>query len=411
MSMTGPKPKRKPGPKPKRYEQNFLNPYRRHADGCKLAPRDINNCSCPIWTQGRLNGKPVRRTLKTRNQKVAWSKIETLLQAKSTDALAGPEEEPGAALTIQSAITDFLDWCETNQRLKPSTLVSYRATLIPFEAFCAERNYRCVNQLNLKIFEMWQASRKVTPKTAEKEFTHLQSLCSRLLRQGSLQENFAKHVKLVPSEGVSTLPFREAEAKAILAACSRLGEQDRKLGGGYSNFTADQIDEARRWARALILMLLATGLRISDVINLERDSVFTDRNGITRLRIRTEKTGVLLTLALPTAAVATLNQLPKVSARYYFFKESALPITAQNRARRVIRQLGKLAQVENAHPHRFRDTWAKEALLAGTSMRTVQLVLGHKSIITTEMHYAPFVPEYQAQIDAATDAVANRLIA
>jgi hypothetical protein len=44
-------------------------------------------------------------------------------------------------------------------------------------------------------------------------------------------------------------------------------------------------------------------------------------------------------------------------------------------------------------------------------MRTVQLVLGHKSIRTTEEHYPPFVPEYQEMIDAATDAVAERLIA
>ena len=40
-----------------------------------------------------------------------------------------------------------------------------------------------------------------------------------------------------------------------------------------------------------------------------------------------------------------------------------------------------------------------------------KLVLGHKSIRTTEEHYAPYVPEYQEMIDAATDAVAERLIA
>jgi integrase len=63
-----------------------------------------------------------------------------------------------------------------------------------------------------------------------------------------------------------------------------------------------------------------------------------------------------------------------------------------------------------ALPH-FRCTWAKTALLNGTPMRTVQLVLGHKSIRTTELHYAPYVIEYQQLIDAATDAVAERLIA
>jgi integrase len=86
-------------------------------------------------------------------------------------------------------------------------------------------------------------------------------------------------------------------------------------------------------------------------------------------------------------------------------------LTACDRARRVIARLGVIAKVANAHPHRFRDTWAKTALLNGTPMRTVQLVLGHRSIRTTEEHYAPFVPEYQEMIDGATTAVAERLIA
>ena len=67
----------------------------------------------------------------------------------------------------------------------------------------------------------------------------------------------------------------------------------------------------------------------------------------------------------------------------------------------------------NGHPWGRGSTqrWAKTALLNGTPMRTVQLVLGHKSIRTTERHYAPFVVEYQSMIDEATTAVAARLIA
>jgi integrase len=122
---------------------------------------------------------------------------------------------------------------------------------------------------------------------------------------------------------------------------------------------------------------------------------------------------VVVTLALPNATVHALKSLPVVSHDLYFWlggDESRL-VTACDRARRVIARLGTIAGVKDARPHRFRDTWAKEALLNGTSMRTVQLVLGHKSIRTTEEHYAPYVPEYQSMIDEATAAVAERLIA
>jgi integrase len=256
------------------------------------------------------------------------------------------------------------------------------------------------------------AAREVTAKTLGKEFQHLTSLCARGIELGWLETNFAKKVELPKADGVSTLPFREAEAKAILAASARLGECEGGRGG-YASYAPQQIDEERRYARTLVLVLLTTGLRISDTVNLARAKVYVDRKGATRLKIRTEKTGVLVTLRLPNATVEALRNLPPVSDELYFWRggNETQFATACDRARRVIARLGAIAGVKDAHPHRFRDTWAKEALLNGTSMRTVQLVLGHKSIRTTDEHYAPYVPEYQDMIDAATDAVAGRLIA
>jgi integrase len=117
--------------------------------------------------------------------------------------------------------------------------------------------------------------------------------------------------------------------------------------------------------------------------------------------------------AAEVAPSQAATNMPMVSEELYFWKggDERQFATACDRARRVIARLGNIAKVTNAHPHRFRDTFAKTALLNGTPMRTVQLILGHRSIRTTEEHYAPFVPEYQEMIDTATAAVAERLIA
>ena len=53
-------------------------------------------------------------------------------------------------------------------------------------------------------------------------------------------------------------------------------------------------------------------------------------------------------------------------------------------------------------PHRFRDTFAVELLLCGEDIRTVQLLLGHTSLRTTERHYSPFVSAFQQRLDRAT---------
>jgi integrase len=390
-----------------RFQEHQLNEYRRHTPQCGREASDVKNCKCPLWAQGRIHGKPFRRSLGTRSFQQARKKIQTLLDERA-DA---KRDEPAAdSPAISTAIADHLAYLR-NLRRDESTITSYQGTFKAFEAFCTERLFRTVDQINQSLLEQYMASRAVTPNTLGKEFQHLTTFCARGIELGWLETNFAKKVKLPKTEGVSTLPFREAEAKAIQAACARLGETTER--GGYASYSAEQLAEERRYSRALVLVLLTTGLRISDTVNLARAKVFLDRKGATRLKIRTEKTGVTVTLLLPNATVQALKDLPHVSNELYFWTggDKTQFATACDRARRVIARLGVIAGVKDARPHRFRDTWAKTALLNGTPMRTVQLVLGHKSIRTTEEHYAPFVPEYQDMIDAATDAAARRLIA
>lgn len=50
-----------------------------------------------------------------------------------------------------------------------------------------------------------------------------------------------------------------------------------------------------------------------------------------------------------------------------------------------------------AHPHRFRDTFAVECLLAGVPIKQVSMLLGHSTVKMTETHYAPWIQESQDQ--------------
>jgi site-specific recombinase XerD len=395
-----------------RFQENKLTPFRQHYPPCEFTRRTQLDCNCPVWADGRLKGKDFRRSLGTRSLAQAKKKIQRLLDG-TDEAHEAAEKAAAAAPTVRDAVEEYLGFCKHNKRLDQSTLTSYRGTLEAFRDFCEDRLYRDVDQLSLKVFEQWQRERKVTPKTMAKEFIHLQALCARSIKLGWIETNFAKEVKLPKADGVSTLPFREAEAKALQAACGRLAESPENGRGGYASYNADQVDQERQYARALVLMLLTTGLRISDVVNLERSKVSTDHRHVTRLRIRQEKTGEWVMLSLPQATVAALKNLPRVSDELFFWKggDERQFATACDRARRVIARLGVIAKVKNAHPHRFRDTFAVTALLNGIPMKSVQLILGHKSIKTTEEHYAPFVKEFQSMLDTATATVAERLIA
>ena len=391
-----------------RFQEHALNEYRRHAPECKLTKPSDMNCDCPIWALGRIKGKRFRRSLGTRSRQRAREIIKTLLDERAD---AAPDDPAPKAPTIAAALADHVKFLRKLRR-DPTTIESYEGTFKAFAACSTERLFLTVDQMNQGLFEYYMGEREVTPKTLEKEFKHLASFCSRGMKLGWLETNLARKVELPKTDGVSTMPFKEDEAKALLAAIPRLGEPEAGRGR-YDAFSAEHVEDEKRYARALVLLLLGTGLRISDAVNLARNRVFVDRKAVTRLKIRTEKTGVMVTLKLSQPTAEALKNLPPVSDELYFWRGGGEVQfkTARGRARRMIARLGAIAGVEDAHPHRFRDTWAKTALLNGTAMRTVQLVLGHKSIKTTELHYAMFVPEYQALLDEATDAVASRLIA
>jgi integrase/recombinase XerD len=64
-------------------------------------------------------------------------------------------------------------------------------------------------------------------------------------------------------------------------------------------------------------------------------------------------------------------------------------------------KLYELAEVENGHAHRWRDTFAVELLLSGVPIDQVSILLGHRSIKVTEKHYSPWVKARQQQLEAA----------
>ena len=59
----------------------------------------------------------------------------------------------------------------------------------------------------------------------------------------------------------------------------------------------------------------------------------------------------------------------------------------KNAIESIVRNLGKIAGVENVHPHRFRRTLATNMINNGAPIQIVQAILGHEDIRTTQVYY------------------------
>ncbi|PYU17958.1 MAG: hypothetical protein DMG30_29650, partial [Acidobacteria bacterium] len=119
-----------------------------------------------------------------------------------------------------------------------------------------------------------------------------------------------------------------------------------------------------------------------------------------RLLLYTQKTGVPVNNVLPDFVLKVLDGTPKVAANYYFWDGESKLETIIGSWRKRLNRLFELAEVNSSHPHRFRDTFAVELLLAGVPIERVSILLGHESVRTTERNYAPWVRSRQEQLEA-----------
>ena len=162
--------------------------------------------------------------------------------------------------------------------------------------------------------------------------------------------------------------------------------------------TEEQIEVLRKTASknrrnlAIIDFLLSSGVRVSELVNLNRSSV----NLNSRTCIVFGKGSKQREIYFDVRTKIELENY----LRSRKDKNKALFITSRKKSKngiytrlsvnsveKFVRELGETAEIENVHPHRFRRTMATRAIDKGMPIEQVQVLLGHTKIDTT-LRYA-----------------------
>lgn len=139
--------------------------------------------------------------------------------------------------------------------------------------------------------------------------------------------------------------------------------------------------------RVIIELLASTGMRVGELVTLTRSSVDFDnkecivlgKGGKQRKVYFDSKTKLHLKTYLSTRTDDCSSLFVSLLAPFNPLNISGVEI--------MLRKLGKKANIENVHPHRFRRTLATKAIGKGMPVEQVQVLLGHTKIDTT-MQYA-----------------------
>jgi site-specific recombinase XerD len=218
-----------------------------------------------------------------------------------------------------------------------------------------------------------------TPKTRRKELEHIRFLLWFCVSQEWVDTNVAaargegkRAIRVKVPQGGSYQPIDDEQIGLLLHAADTITNNNPKW-----------VRRARLRARAAILVMCFTGLRISDVATLRRDEVRPDGTVKDHVLVKTRR---LHWTNLGEAALRALLALP-VEGEYFFWsgpKESKLS-TATGSLRRTLYSLRDRTGVA-VHPHRFRNSFALKILDTTNDVRTLQQLLGHASLKSTEAY-------------------------
>lgn len=322
---------------------------------------------------GSVKGKKVYQSLRTQFKDVAGERARDL----ERELWSGIRVRP---LPWSEFLREFLSWI--GPHVKPATLRKYEFVTYRFGAFLTRRNQDAVQSVTPAAISDYIRERAldlhptrkifVGPEGIKSDLRILRRTFSYAVKAGYLQANPVT-VPRINSQPGDTQPFSDEEVSRMLS---------------------DAEVKRRPWLRAVLLTFLGTGLRISDVIHLTKKAVNLSAGVITfRTRKRGVPVGIPMHPELQAAISAHLEQLTsgqRESPWLFPTSTGRAPISLDAYLRRLWKRCG----IENAHAHRFRDTFAVRLLAAGASLYDVAKLLGI-TVAVAERHYSPYTQELQ----------------
>jgi len=291
-----------------------------------------------------------------------------------TEGVAAPD---GLARTVcvssLAACTDaFLAFCRLEKGLARNTLDAYRRDLSHFASFCSEQGSQDVSVGSVQSYldSLYRSS--YAAGSIARRLTTIRNLFDFLHREGRIP---ADPVRLLPlPRKPETLPkfLSPAQVDQLLEAPSK--DDPRGLRD-----------------RAMLQFLYATGVRVSELCSVEASALNLEM-GVVRVFGKGRKERLVPIGSQAVRAVDTYLQsgrpalLKGRSSRSLFVTGRGGAMTRQG-FWKLLREYGKRVGIwHNLTPHAIRHSFATHLLERGADLRSLQAMLGHADISTTQIY-------------------------
>ena len=280
---------------------------------------------------------------------------------------------------LQLLISNYLEYCKTQKRLDEKTLKAYIIDLKQFSTLisCKEITMITTNTLETHIAQLHQ---QYKPKTVKRKIASLKAFFHYLEYKDIIEHNPFNKIQVRFREPVilpKTIPLHTIETFLSIIYRQR-----------YNAKTDYQKRNALRDA-AIIELLFATGMRISELCALKNNDVNLF-DGTILIHGKGDKERLI---QIGNDAVIHIleeyknNYLFEIQNCKHFFANQSGNALSDQAVRRMINKYTSLAAIDlHITPHMFRHTFATCLLEADVDIRYIQEMLGHSSINITQIY-------------------------
>jgi len=291
---------------------------------------------------------------------------------------------------VQARIDAFLHYLAAERGCSRNTVEAYRNDLTGFARFAAERagaerapDPKLIDRTLLIDYVSWLNRRNYARATVARKVAAVKSFCAFLLDHGVLRNNPATAVEAPRAPRPVPKPLSTADVDRLLAEPLR----------GDDVPTAEAVRDA-----AMLQLMYATGMRVTELVSLNRDSVHLS-SGTPYVRC--------LGKGAKERTIPIYDQACEALERYLLASDGSdgreallrgrtqAALFVNRRGERLTRQgfwlimknYARTAGIErHVTPHTLRHSFATHMLRGGASVRAVQELLGHANVSTTQVY-------------------------
>jgi integrase/recombinase XerD len=269
----------------------------------------------------------------------------------------------------------YLDHLIIEKGLAKNSLISYASDLAQFITFLEKNGFEQLNNVDTAVILAWliDLSRKgLTAKSRARHLITLRGFYKFLISEKKISGNPLKHVEL-PKTGLALPSVMTVQEVDQLLAIPDI-RHPRELRNS-----------------AMMEIMYGAGLRVSELISLKVQDINLEANFV-RVMGKGSKERVVPIGSkarsithqwLVQGRPALIGQLP---SPYLFIARAGKPMTRQS-FWKIIKKYALVSDcMKNITPHTLRHSFATHLLEGGADLRSVQTMLGHSDISTTQIY-------------------------